>query len=329
MRPERAAHHAKLAAMASRKQQKQMHREQLREVRLQQARRQRRQRILGAGGVVLAVIVVIAVIVVLKVTGGGGNNNAQADTGRASPKVAHAVQNVPPSVFDKVGVSKNAFPAQQAVKAIKGGKLTKDGKPEVVYVGADFCPFCAAERWPLAVALSRFGTFKNLGATESASAPEQFPHTNTLTFHGSSYTSKYLSFNPTEETTNQRTSTGYKPLEKPSKKVQQLLKKYDVNSQTGQSGGIPFVDVGNRWTFSVQYTPGLLKGMSHAQIAKALHNPSSKAGSAIIGSANTLTAAFCQQTGGKPGSVCQAPGVKTAAKQLPQHKAKAGKAGKK
>jgi hypothetical protein len=304
--------------MASRKKVKEMHREQLREVRIQQARRQRQKRILGVSGVVVVVLAVIGALVGVKVSGNGSTAQASDSTKQASPKVAHAVQNVPASVFDKVGAVKGTAPPT----AVKGGKLTKNGKPEVVYVGADFCPYCAAQRWPLAVALSRFGTFHHLGATESAGPPEQHPHTKTLTFYGSTYTSKYLSFNSTEETATDQS----KKLETPSKRVQQLVNKYDVDPQSGQSGAIPFIDVGNHWKFiSSQYSPGLLQGMSHAQIADATGNPSSKAGKAIIGSANTLTATFCQVTGGKPGSVCNTPGVKAAAQQLPKHQAKAGK----
>ena len=44
------------------------------------------------------------------------------------------------------------------------------GKPEVLYVGAEFCPFCGAERWPLIVALSRFGHFTTLTNMQSAQA---------------------------------------------------------------------------------------------------------------------------------------------------------------
>jgi hypothetical protein len=29
----------------------------------------------------------------------------------------------------------------------------------VVFVGAEYCPYCASERWPLVMALSKFGTF--------------------------------------------------------------------------------------------------------------------------------------------------------------------------
>ncbi len=46
--------------------------------------------------------------------------------------------------------------------------LVKDGKPEVLYIGA-YCPFCAAERWAAIVALSRFGTFSVLRTVHSSS----------------------------------------------------------------------------------------------------------------------------------------------------------------
>jgi hypothetical protein len=61
------------------------------------------------------------------------------------------------------------------------------GKPLVVYIGAEYCPFCAAQRWPLVVALSRFGTFSGLSVTRSASE-DVFPDTATLSFHSASYT---------------------------------------------------------------------------------------------------------------------------------------------
>ena len=50
--------------------------------------------------------------------------------------------------------------------SIDAPALTADGKPEVLYVGAEYCPFCAAERWPVVVALSRFGTWSGLSATD-------------------------------------------------------------------------------------------------------------------------------------------------------------------
>jgi thiol-disulfide isomerase/thioredoxin len=309
--------------MASRKKVKEMRREELREVRLKQARRHRQQRILLAGGVVVVVLAVIGVLVGVKVTGGGGTAKASDNTKLASPKVVHAVQNVPASAFKKAGASSVGgivLPVtgkNGTVRSISGSALTSNGKPEVVYVGGEFCPYCAAERWVMATALSRFGTYHNLGATESASNIED-PNTKTLSFHKSSYASKHLAFNPIEATTNQpkKSGAGYTKLESVPHDVQELVTKYNPQ------GGIPFVDIGNRYVFGSQYMPSALKGMSRKQIATALHDPSSKVGKAILSSANTFTAALCDVTGGKPGSVCKAPGVQAAAKQLPKHQAK-------
>ena len=50
-------------------------------------------------------------------------------------------------------------------------------------MGAEFCPFCAAERWPLIVALSRFGRFTTLHNMQSAQL-SVFPAIQTFSFVG-------------------------------------------------------------------------------------------------------------------------------------------------
>ena len=47
---------------------------------------------------------------------------------------------------------------------MNGGRL-----PVVFFYGAEFAPYAAAERWPLILALSRFGTFNQLGLMQSSS----------------------------------------------------------------------------------------------------------------------------------------------------------------
>ena len=47
-------------------------------------------------------------------------------------------------------------------------KLTSDGKPTVVYIGGQGCPFCAQERYVLFIALSRFGNFSKVFYDRSA-----------------------------------------------------------------------------------------------------------------------------------------------------------------
>ncbi len=80
-----------------------------------------------------------------------------------------AVTSVPGSALDGVGVPSSAA----ALTALPTGTpaLTSGGKPEVFYTGAEYCPYCAAQRWPLIVALSRFGTFSGLSTAFSGSPP--------------------------------------------------------------------------------------------------------------------------------------------------------------
>jgi hypothetical protein len=64
------------------------------------------------------------------------------------------------------------------------------------------------------------------------------------------------------------------------------------------------------------YDPGILAGMTWAQVATALHNPSSAVAQGALGSANLMTAAICKMTGGNPGNVCTSAGVVAASAHL-------------
>ena len=58
--------------------------------------------------------------------------------------------------------------------------------PVVFFYGAEFAPYAAAERWPLILALSRFGTFNQLGLMQSSSTTA-FANLSTFTFWKVSY----------------------------------------------------------------------------------------------------------------------------------------------
>ena len=195
---------------------------------------------------------------------------------------------------------------------ISGSSILKDedGKPIVTYVGAEYCPYCAAERWALAVALSRFGTFTNLSATHSASN-DVYPNTQTLSFYGSSYSSPYVDFQPVEEATNQVVNGSYQTLQTPTAAQTALLTKYD------SAGSIPFLDIANKYVVTgSSYSPQVLQGLSRDQIAAQLSDPSSAVAQAIDGTANDITAAICNVTGNQPSSVCNAPAIAAIAKKL-------------
>jgi len=195
--------------------------------------------------------------------------------------------------------------------------LAIGGKPEILYMGAEYCSLCAAQRWPLVIALAQFGSFVNLRETYSASAPEPFPHTPTLSFHGSSYTSDYLTFTAVEMESNRPSggSGDYLRLDTPTGAQMALLNTLDVSADGKTSGGIPFIDFGNQYAqvAGANYSPALLAGRTPEQVAAVLgKSPSSEVAQAILGSADVVTAEICAITNGQPGDVCNRAGVENA-----------------
>ena len=260
--------------------------------------------LLATAGVV-GVIAVIAALVGVKLAQGSSSADPAKPSGRAPAAVVHSVTTVPASLYNTIGYQ----PAVTGLKRISGSPLRQNGKPLVVYEGAEFCPLCAAERWALVAAFSRFGTLHNLGATHSSSIDVD-PDTATFSFHKATYSSKYISLNTVELATNQPQGNYYKLLEKPTALEQELSKKYDPDY-------IPFVYLGRYIINTVSYNPQILSGMTMSQIAAAMRDPSSPVSQAILGTTNNITAAICQQTKGAPASVCSSPGVMAAAKHLP------------
>ena len=169
------------------------------------------------------------------------------------------------------------------------------------YIGAEFCPYCAFDQWGLVVALSRFGTFSGLHTVHSSST-DIYPNTPTWTFYGSSYTSKYLTFTPVEQTTNvpdRSAPLGYVPLQSPTAEQQALIRKFDPGLT------IPFADIGNKYVISgASASPQVLAGKSWAQIASSLHDASSPVAQAVDGTANYITAAICKLTNNQPTTAC-------------------------
>jgi hypothetical protein len=228
------------------------------------------------------------------------------------------VTGVPASVTDKVaggGVPSGIFisaPTSSDIQAasnslgsyfatVDGTPLTENGKPEILYMGGEFCPFCAAERWAMVNALSRFGTFTGL-TTIYSSATDAYPNTPTFTFYGSKYSSKYISFTPVEMSTNTTNGSGeYATLQTPTSAQDAIMKAYDPGTY------IPFIDLGNRYAEVGNLSPlspSMLAGKTWAQVATAMNDPSSVLGQAEIGNANYLTAAICELTGNKPATAC-------------------------
>ncbi|GAA3095776.1 thiol-disulfide isomerase/thioredoxin [Kribbella aluminosa] len=300
--------------MARRVEQKAAARERIAAQLAAQQQAERRRRLLLAAGAVVLVVVIVGGLIAIRLAG-GGKKTAQGASGALDSSLVTALGSIPDSTFATVGSSG----VQTAPSAINNQPpLTDNGKPKVLYIGAEYCPFCAAERWPVVVALSRFGTFKDLGTTHSASA-DVHPNTPSLSFHGSTYTSQYLSFTGVETTTNEVQGNSYKPLDTPSAADQATLQKYDNVPYVSKdsAGSIPFIDLGNKFIGSgATYNPDVLAGKTQAQVVDALKDPSSPITKAVIGSANVYTAAICKLTNNQPAKVCSTEAVTAAAGKL-------------
>ena len=275
------------------------------DVRAAQRRTQVRRRLLAAGAGVAVVVVFVAVLVGVSLSHSGAAA-ASPQAPKTDAQVAAQLASVPAATFDSVGTG-----TATGLKALSGAPgLTADGKPEILYVGGEFCPFCAAERWALAAALSRFGTLSGLHFIHSSPTDGDIP---TLSFYKSGYSSKYLGFASVEwygEADDASTPFGHVYLQQPTAQEAALFNRY-------ANGSLPFVDIANRYLLpQAQYSPQDLSGLTWAQIAKAMQDPSSQVARDIDGAANTLTAAICKVTNGQPGGVCTSTGVKAAAGSL-------------
>ncbi len=277
----------------------------------------RRRALITAGSVIAVIAIVVAFVVIkLSTSSSSGSGSGSGVDGTVLPaSVAKDITSVPASTLDAVGIgSVLSFMAADEggappISAVSGSSLTSNGKPEMLYIGAEFCPFCGAERWAMAVALSRFGTFTTPLRGFHSSPTDTDPNTPTLTYYKATYTSPYLVFTPVE---NENIDRG--PLQNTTAAQQALWVKYDSSAD---GVGYPFIDFGNQYVIKVPtYDPGVLAGMTWAQVAAALHNPSSAVAQGADGSANLITAAICKMTGGKPGNVCTSAGVVKASASL-------------
>jgi Domain of unknown function (DUF929) len=267
------------------------------------AKRRQRNTLLAVTGIVVVVAIIAALIIVKAV--GGSKPSASTITHTSTQTTAQVIAEatgVPASVLGSVGAGGVASPT----KAVTGSPatLTADGKPEVLYMGAEYCPYCAAERWPLVIALSRFGSFSGLGLTASSST-DVYPSTNTFTFLKATYTSQYLDFTSVE-----LQDVNHNTLQTPTAAENALLSQYDVAPYTTSAGSIPFIDFGNKYILSgASYNPQTLQGLTWSQIASDLADASSPVAQAVDGTANRLTAALCKLTGDQPSSVCSSSAI--------------------
>lgn len=178
-----------------------------------------------------------------------------------------------------------------------GEPLLEGGKPLVFFVGAQWCPFCAAERWALVKATSRFGEWSGLGELLSRSGQDYFPRLATYDLARATYKSDFIGLRYKEVAT-----VDGDPLQKLGSFEERLVDEYD------KLGGVPFLlaaGPGGRYTVDLGYSPGLIEGQTFAELRRDVATGApTEAVEAIDAQADAITALICKLDGRQPASVC-------------------------
>ena len=258
------------------------------------------------------VVALVGTLVLVKVVGGSTLPRTTTSQAVTPAAVLAEVTSIPASVYDAVGVGSPTVPiaAPVAVSGLRRLDFTSAAGHRlagVLFVGAEYCSFCASERWALIAALSRFGKFPSLYDMDS-SALDFAPSTPSFTFNGVSYSSHRVVLRAYEVRSDVPTTTNYQRLASLPSRFRNLER------QLGASAGYPFVDIANAYVVRLAaFSPLALAGETREQIAGALVDPGNPVTRAIVASANYLSAAICSADGQQPASVCGSPGVQAAA----------------
>lgn len=243
-----------------------------------------------------AVILVAAVVIYLTTANSSGalNSYIGVPVNQTFMAQLQAIANNQ-TLANKVGIGEVSGPPTM----INANSLTLNGKPEVLYLGADYCPYCAATRWGLVLALMRFGNVSNL-AFMTSNGSDVDPNTPTFTFSNVTYTSNVISFIGKEIETR-----AYRPFQNLTPAENALMLEFD------SAGDIPFIDFAN---YSIQlgapFKPTILDGHTWVEIASYISNPNTVQSKAVIGTANVYTAYICEVSKNVP-AVCSQPFVKS------------------
>ncbi len=163
----------------------------------------------------------------------------------------------------------------------------ESGKALVFFMGAGFCPFCAAERWAIVGALSKFGKWKGLEDTVSAGYDEKYLNIPTVSFARAKYESDQVEFVGRETA-----DRNFEPLQELGEKDCEIL------DATNPDQLIPFLLVDGRFIqVGAGYSPKILEGMDHAKVKAELANSASSVGKEIMSEIDNITALICMSIG--------------------------------
>jgi hypothetical protein len=252
-------------------------------------------------GLIVMAIAVIGIFIGLKYW-----QNAQLMDGTAQAE--KIIKTVDVKTLDTIGPgsAKVTWVPTSGEAVLKGDT----GKPVFVYIGAEYCPYCAVQRWAIINSLSRFGQF---GTLEPLVASEG--DVPTFNFKDVKYTSQYIDFAAFEEKDNSSTP---QDLQKVPAKYDAMRTKYA--SQFGQTGvGYPFINIADQQLSAGAYYPypDKLIGKSYKQISEELQDNNSDIARGVYGAANVITAQLCKVLDNKPESICNDPTIQQIQKNPP------------
>ncbi len=241
-------------------------------------------------GVVIVLIILTLIVVIIP--GSAAQGTIAPHINQIVPQSVMAQLAIPASVSSKIGVGGVQYFPQRISPAQK--PLLNGTKPEILYIGAEYCPYCAITRWGMVMALMRFGTFTNLRYMAS-NETDVFPNTPTFTFYNSTYTSNYISFVSVETTPRNKDNT----LQTPT--VQQNA----IFTYFNPQGGIPFIDFANQsLQLAAPELPTILEGQTWNSTVANLTKTNTSISQGLVGSADVFTAQICLLTNNTPQNVC-------------------------
>lgn len=179
------------------------------------------------------------------------------------------------------------------------------GKSLVYFMGAGFCPFCAAERWAIVKALECFGEWNGLVTDKSAGHDEKYLNVPTFNLARAKYSGNSIEF-VCKETADHN----FEPLQELDDSDYEILDMFNPDQM------IPFLLIdGQYMQVGAGFSPDLIQNMSHDQVQAELDRPDSAIGKAIRAEMDNITALVCKSIGGK-GNACDSEPIKTLVRKL-------------
>ncbi len=211
------------------------------------------------------------------------------------------------AVAASLGAPTEAVPASPTGQFSPAGSVIRQGgKPELLFVGAQYCPFCAAERWAVVKALSQFGTFSGLASSSSSSGEGGFGAIPTFNLLHATYRSSFVAF-------------VHKDIEDRNHNSLQTLTSQEqaLFSRNDPDGGIPMVLAGGYKMEGAGYSPGEIDNKPFSAVQRALRAGHDTGFARDINAeTNVITALLCHADGGRPAATCDRSGVSGIASRL-------------